>query len=59
MFNGFNIASKTAPARCHVTGQTMTGYALIMAAIAIVAIAAYTTLGTTISTLVNSVIGCL
>ncbi len=40
-------------------GQTMTEYALIMAAIAIVAIVAYTTLGTTIVTLVNNVVACL
>ncbi len=40
-------------------GQTMTEYALIMAAIAIVAIVAYTTLGTTIVDLVNKVIACL
>jgi Flp pilus assembly pilin Flp len=41
------------------TGQTMTEYALILAAIAIVAIVAYTTLGTSITTLVNSVIACM
>jgi Flp pilus assembly pilin Flp len=43
-------------------GQTMTEYALILAAIAIVAIVvivAYTTMGTQISTLVNQVIACL
>jgi Flp pilus assembly pilin Flp len=40
-------------------GQTMTEYALILAAIAIVAIVAYTTLGTTIVGLVNKVIACL
>jgi Flp pilus assembly pilin Flp len=40
-------------------GQTMTEYALILAAIAIVAIVAYTTLGTTIVSLVNKVIACL
>jgi Flp pilus assembly pilin Flp len=40
-------------------GQTMTEYALILAAIAIVAIVAYTTLGTTIVTLVDKVIACL
>jgi Flp pilus assembly pilin Flp len=40
-------------------GQTMTEYALIMAAIAIVAIVAYMTLGTTITDLVNKVIACL
>jgi Flp pilus assembly pilin Flp len=40
-------------------GQTMTEYALILAAIAIVAIVAYTTLGTTITALVNKVIACL
>ncbi len=39
--------------------QTMTEYALILAAIAIVAIVAYTTLGTSIVTLVNNVIACL
>ncbi len=41
------------------TGQTMTEYALILAAIAIVAIVAYMTLGTTIVALVNKVIACL
>jgi Flp pilus assembly pilin Flp len=40
-------------------GQTMTEYALILAAIAIVAIVAYTTLGTTITSLVNKVVACL
>jgi Flp pilus assembly pilin Flp len=40
-------------------GQTMTEYALIMAAIAIVAIVAYTTLGTTITDLINKVIACM
>jgi Flp pilus assembly pilin Flp len=40
-------------------GQTMTEYALILAAIAIVAIVANTTMGTQISTLVNQVITCL
>ncbi len=40
-------------------GQTMTEYALIMAAIAIVAFAAYTTLGTEVSTLVSNVAGDL
>jgi len=39
--------------------QTMTEYALIMAAIAIVALVAYLTLGTTITNLVNTVIACL
>jgi Flp pilus assembly pilin Flp len=41
------------------SGQTMTEYALILAAIAIVAIVAYTTMGTQITTLVNSIIACL
>jgi len=40
-------------------GQTMTEYALILSAIAIVAIVAYMTLGTTIVALVNKVIACL
>jgi len=37
------------------SGQTMTEYALIMAAIAIVCFAAYNALGTDISTLINSI----
>ncbi len=52
------ILSKTMR-RSRDVGQTMTEYALILAAIAIVAIVAYTTLGTTIVTLVNKVIACL
>jgi len=40
-------------------GQTMTEYALILAAVAIVAVVAYTTLGTTISTLLTSIMACL
>ena len=40
-------------------GQTMTEYALILAAVAIVAVVAYTTLGTTITTLLNNVVKCL
>jgi Flp pilus assembly pilin Flp len=36
-------------------GQTMTEYALIMAAIAVVAMVAYTALGGAVVTLVNSV----
>ena len=39
--------------------QSMTEYALIMAAVAVVAFAAYTTLGTKIVTLVNSISGDL
>ena len=39
--------------------QSMTEYALIMAAIAVVCFAAYNTLGTNISSLVNSVSGKL
>lgn len=49
----------SASGRESAGGQTMTEYALIMAAIAIVAIVAYTTLGTSIGTLVNNVIACL
>jgi len=41
------------------SGQTMTEYALILAAVAIVAVVAYTTLGTTITTLLNNVVKCL
>jgi Flp pilus assembly pilin Flp len=47
------------PFEDRIIGQTMTEYALIMAAIAIVAIVGYTTLGTTITSLVNSVTACL
>lgn len=36
-------------------GQSMTEYALIMAAIAVVAMIAYSTLGTQVSTLVTNV----
>jgi Flp pilus assembly pilin Flp len=41
------------------SGQTMTEYALILAAIAIVAIVAYTTLGTSITSLINEIISCM
>jgi len=40
-------------------GQAMSEYALIMAAIAVVAMVAYSALGTNISTLVNNVSGQL
>jgi Flp pilus assembly pilin Flp len=40
-------------------GQTMTEYALILAAVAIVALVAYTSMGTQITTLVNQIISCL
>jgi len=40
-------------------GQTMTEYALILAAVAIVAIVGYLALGTSITTLVNNIIACL
>jgi Flp pilus assembly pilin Flp len=39
--------------------QSMTEYALIMAAVAVVAFAAYTTLGTQIVSLINSVTNSL
>jgi len=41
------------------TGQNMAEYALIMAAIAVVAIVAYSTLGSNVSTVVNNVSGQL
>ncbi len=59
MFKRFNIEVKRVVGQMNQDGQTMTEYALIMAAIAIVAIVAYTTLGTTITDLVNKVIACL
>jgi Flp pilus assembly pilin Flp len=40
-------------------GQTMTEYALILAAVAIVAIVAYVSMGTQMTTLVNQIISCL
>lgn len=41
------------------SGQTMTEYALILAAVAVAALVAYQTLGTSIGTLANSVAGDL
>ena len=40
-------------------GQTMTEYALILAAVAIVAVATYILLGNAIGALLNQVIACL
>jgi Flp pilus assembly pilin Flp len=40
-------------------GQTMTEYALILAAVAIVAIVGYLALGTAVTTLINNVVKCL
>jgi Flp pilus assembly pilin Flp len=40
-------------------GQTMTEYALILAAVAIVAVIAYLALGNAITGLLNTVIACL
>ena len=54
-----NISPTTEFSGGGVFGQTMTEYALILAAIAIVAIVAYTTLGTSITTLIQNVIACL
>lgn len=59
MFRLFRINSTVPSEIERRRAQTMTEYALIMAAIAIVAIVAYTTLGTTITDLVNKVIACL
>lgn len=41
------------------SGQTMTEYALILAAVAIVAIVGYLALGTAVTTLINNVVKCL
>jgi len=40
-------------------GQTMTEYALILAAVAVVVVAGYKTMGTDIQTLLNSIDGQL
>jgi Flp pilus assembly pilin Flp len=40
-------------------GQTMTEYALILAAVAIVAIVGYLALGSAVTTLINHVVKCL
>ena len=40
-------------------GQTMTEYALILAAVAIVAIVGYLALGAAVTTLINNVVKCL
>lgn len=42
-------------ARENLRGQTMTEYALILAAVAVAAFVAYKTLGTNITTLANNV----
>jgi Flp pilus assembly pilin Flp len=39
----------------HRRGQTMTEYALILAAVAVVVYAGYQTMGTTIQTLLNTI----
>ena len=44
-------------AKERATAQTMTEYALIVAAIVLVIIAGYETTGTTVSTLVNTIDG--
>jgi Flp pilus assembly pilin Flp len=46
-------------ARENLRGQTMTEYALILAAVAVAALVAYQGLGTHISTLANNVAGDL
>ena len=57
MINPANHAP--VPEQEQPNGQTMTEYALILAAVAIVAVVAYTLLGTTITTLLNNVVACL
>jgi Flp pilus assembly pilin Flp len=46
-------------ARENQSGQTMTEYGLILAFVAVVAVVAYTALGTSVSTLVSSVASSL
>ena len=50
------LAGLTRRTQC---GQTMTEYALILAAVAIVAIVGYLALGTSITDLVNNIVKCL
>lgn len=59
MLKLFTVENTVSSTDAKGRAQTMTEYALIMAAIAIVAIVAYMTLGTTITDLVNKVIACL
>jgi Flp pilus assembly pilin Flp len=40
-------------------GQTMTEYALILAAVAVVVFAGYQTMGTTLTTMINAVDGLI
>jgi Flp pilus assembly pilin Flp len=54
-----NFLTKAYIRAREASGQTMTEYALIMAAIAVVCIVAYNALGTQISTLINTVEGDL
>ncbi len=52
-------ASSMTVGRPYDSDQTMTEYARILSAVAIVAIVAYMTLGTTITSFVQNVVGCL
>jgi Flp pilus assembly pilin Flp len=54
-----NYIRKISAWRPSQSGQTMTEYALILAVVAVVAVATYITLGTTITSTLNKVISCL
>jgi Flp pilus assembly pilin Flp len=55
----YDINHEVITTRPGTEGQTMTEYALILAAVAIVAIVGYLALGSAVTTLINNVVKCL
>jgi len=55
----YDINHEVITTRPGTEGQTMTEYALILAAVAIVAIVEYLALGSAVTTLINNVVKCL
>ena len=55
----YDINHEVVTTRPGTEGQTMTEYALILAAVAIVAIIGYLALGSAITSLVNTIVSCL
>ena len=55
----YDINHEVITTRPGTEGQTMTEYALILAAVAIVAIIGYLALGSAITNMVNTIVSCL
>jgi Flp pilus assembly pilin Flp len=55
----YDINHEVITTRPGTEGQTMIEYALILAAVAIVAIVGYLALGSAVTTLINNVVKCL